>query len=395
VGGFLVWLVLPKISSRQMWYDKKVGILGGGQLGAMLIRSAIDLGLDISVMDGSAEAPCARYSSKFTQGSLMDYDAVMAFGENLDVLTIEIEAVNVQAMKDLEAKGVKVFPSPRVVELIQDKWTQKTFLQEAGIPVVPGVSVMNRAELAEKNPTLPSVLKLCRAGYDGRGVMMLRSKDDFVTAFDAPSVIEECVAIRQEISVIVARNEQGEIRCYDAVEMVFNPERFILDFQVCPANISMKEAEEAQALAKRVAEALNLVGIVAVEMFITEGGQILINELAPRPHNSGHHTIEACVTSQYEQLLRAILGLPLGDTRTTAPSVMVNILEAAIDKQATMREGLQSVQALEDAHIHWYGKGGGKEGRKMGHITITAHSAEAAMRKAETIRSLLGNKPHS
>jgi 5-(carboxyamino)imidazole ribonucleotide synthase len=373
-----------------MWYDKKVGILGGGQLGAMLIRSAVDLGLDISVMDGSAEAPCARYTSAFKQGSLMDYDAVMAFGENLDVLTIEIEAVSVQAMKDLEAKGVKVYPSPQVVELIQDKWTQKTFLKEAGIPVVPGSFVSNRTELQEKKPTLPSVLKLCRAGYDGRGVMMLRNEDDFVTAFDAPSVIEECVAIRQEISVIVARNELGEVRCYDAVEMMFNPERFILDFQVCPANISVKEAEEAEALAKRVAEALNLVGILAVEMFITESGQILVNELAPRPHNSGHHTIEACVTSQYEQLLRAILGLPLGDTRTTTPSVMVNILEASSDRQTALREGLQSIQAIEDTHIHWYGKGGGKEGRKMGHITITAHSAEAAMSKAEMVRSLLG-----
>lgn len=374
-----------------MWFDKKVGILGGGQLGAMLIRSAIDLGLDISVMDGSAEAPCSRYTSKFTQGSLMDYNAVMAFGENLDILTIEIEGVNVQAMKDLEAKGVKVHPAPKVVELIQDKWTQKRFLQDAGIPVVPGISVMNRAELQEKHPTLPSVLKLCRAGYDGRGVMMLRSKDDFVTAFDAPSVIEECVAIRQEISVIVGRNEQGEVRCYDAVEMMFNAEKFILDFQVCPAEISVKEAEEAQALAKRVAEALSLVGILAVEMFITESGQILVNELAPRPHNSGHHTIEACVTSQYEQLLRAILGLPLGDTRTTAPSVMINILEAASDKQAAMREGLQQTQSIEDVHIHWYGKGGGKEGRKMGHITITASSTEAAMRKAEMVRSLLGS----
>jgi 5-(carboxyamino)imidazole ribonucleotide synthase len=374
-----------------MWYDKKVGILGGGQLGAMLIRSAIDLGLDISVMDSSAEAPCMRYTSAFRKGSLMDYEAVMAFGENLDVLTIEIEAVNVQAMKDLEAKGVKVYPAPRVVELIQDKWTQKRFLQDAGIPVVPGTSVMNRAELAEKNPTLPSVLKLCRAGYDGRGVMMLRSKDDFVAAFDAPSVIEECVAIRQEISVIVARNEQGEVKCYEPVLMMFNAEKFILDYQVCPAGISVKEAEEAEELARRVAEALNLVGILAVEMFITESGQILVNELAPRPHNSGHHTIEACVTSQYEQLLRAILGLPLGDTRTTAPSVMVNILEAASDRQALLREGLQSVQGIEDSHIHWYGKGGGKEGRKMGHITITAPSAEAAMSKAEMVRSFLGN----
>jgi 5-(carboxyamino)imidazole ribonucleotide synthase len=221
--------------------------------------------------------------------------------------------------------------------------------------------------------------------------MMLRTKDDFVNAFDAPSVIEDCVAIRQEISVIVARNEQGEVKCYDPVVMMFNPEKFILDFQVCPANISTKELEEAQGLAKRVAEAIDLVGILAVEMFITEGGHIIVNELAPRPHNSGHHTIEASVTSQYEQLLRAILGMPLGDTRTTAPSVMVNILEAATDKQSQLREGLESIQGIQDAHIHWYGKEGGREGRKMGHITITAHSAEAAMSKAEMVRSLLGN----
>jgi 5-(carboxyamino)imidazole ribonucleotide synthase len=372
-----------------MWQDQKVGILGGGQLGAMLIRSAIDFGLDISVLDNAADAPCARYTSAFQQGKLMDYDAVMAFGQALDVLTIEIEAVNVRALKDLAAMGVKVCPAPGVVELIQDKWTQKSFLQDAGIPVVPGTFVSNRAELREKNPELPSVLKLCRAGYDGRGVMMLRSTDDFLNAFDAPSVIEDCVAIHREISVIVARNEHGEVRCYDPVTMMFNPEKFILDFQVCPADISVKEAEEAQQLAIRVAEALNLIGILAVEMFVTEAGHILVNELAPRPHNSGHHTIEACVTSQYEQLLRAMLGLPLGDTRTTAPSVMINILEAAAGKEQQLREMLQLVQGIPDTHIHWYGKSGGKEGRKMGHITITAHTAEAAMSKAESVRSML------
>lgn len=373
-----------------MLQEQKIGVLGGGQLGAMLIRAAIDFGVNISVLDPSDEASCARYTSAFQKGALMDYDDVLAFGKSKDIVTIEIEAVNTQALAELERSGVKVYPSPRVIELIQDKWTQKGFLQNAGIPVVPGVLIQNKSELAEKAATLPAVLKLCRAGYDGKGVMMLHSRSDFEGAFDAPSVLEERVAIREEISVIVARSRQGEVACYDPVMMVANPEKFILDYQICPAGISRQESDEAIAIAKRVAEALDLVGILAVEMFVSESGQVIVNELAPRPHNSGHHSIEACVTSQYEQHLRAILGLPLGNTRIVLPSVMINILEAPAGKEEAMRETLRNVLGIADAHIHWYGKSGGKEGRKMGHITITAETIEAAMEKAKHVRAMLG-----
>ncbi len=372
-----------------MWQEQKIGILGGGQLGVMLIRAAIDYGLHISVLDADPDAPCARYASNFQCGDPMDYDTVMTFGKRLHILTIEKEAVNVKALRDLEAMGIKVHPGANVVGLIQDKWIQKQFLQNSGLPVVSGVPVLNREELLQHTAKLPAVLKRCTAGYDGKGVMMLHSEADIDAAFDAPCVLEERIAIKQELSVIVSRNASGVVECYDPVMMIFNKEKFILDFQLCPANIPPQVALEACNIAIRVAEALELVGILAVEMFITEEGKLLVNELAPRPHNSGHHTIEACATSQYEQHLRAILGLPLGDTRLKTSSVMINIIEPAATRRAGLRDAMRTLLGLSDAHVHWYGKTGGKEGRKMGHITITEDTIDAALSKAVMVRHML------
>ena len=262
------------------YQGKTIGILGGGQLGAMLIRSAIDFGLKVAVLDKSPDVPCASYATAFTTGDPQDYETVLAFGRTVEVLTIEKEAVNVKALQQLESEGIHVHPSATVVGLIQDKWIQKKTLEAASIPVVPGIPILNRAELHQHTDKLPGCLKLCTQGYDGKGVMMLRSETDIDGAFDAPCVLEALMDIRQELSVIVSRNAQGLVECYDPVMMIFDKERFVLDFQLCPANIAPQQAIEACNIAIRVAESLSLVGILAVEMFVTTDGTLVVNELA-------------------------------------------------------------------------------------------------------------------
>lgn len=374
-----------------MLQDLKFGILGGGQLGAMLIRHAIDLGLNITVMDKDPEAPCARYTSSFYYGDPMDYDTVIAFGSQLDVITIEREAVNTEALRALGKQGVKVYPSPDTIAIIQDKYLQKQFLEDKGIPVAKGIAVSSRDDLRRHLDKLPGCLKKRSHGYDGNGVMMVRTEADVEKAFNEPSVLEEVVAIQSELSVIVARNPQGEIECYDPVEMIFDKERFLLDFQFCPANIGEEISVKAGKIAMDIAQALELTGIVAVEMFLTQDGRLLVNELAPRPHNSGHHTIEACATSQYEQLLRIISGLPLGNTTLNSSTVMINMIEPPAHQNNNADDALQALLRHQGVHVHWYGKKGGKEGRKMGHITITAPTGEEALSKAVTIKHLLKN----
>ena len=340
-------------------------------------------------MDNDPAAPCARYTAAFVQGSLMDYDAVIAFAKGLDALTIEIESVNVDALKAIRDAGVRVWPSPELIETIQDKATQKQALTDAGIPVVPGVLVANAEELRQHSSRLPAVLKLRRGGYDGKGVMVLRNDADLDTAFDAPCILEDLVDIDQEIAVIVARNEAGEVAVYDPVRMVFDPKLNLLDFQVCPAGLPVLLEQEAISLARQVAEGLNLVGLLAIEMFVTRDGVILVNELAPRPHNSGHHTIEACATSQYENLLRVLIGLPVGSPTSLQSSVMVNIIEPQAAARETMYSALHGSLGIEGLHLHWYGKSGGRPGRKMGHVTVCASDVETAQARALHLRDLL------
>ncbi|MBS1771235.1 MAG: 5-(carboxyamino)imidazole ribonucleotide synthase [Bacteroidetes bacterium] len=374
---------------NQIMERLKVGVLGGGQLGSMLIRHAIDFGLNIAVLDKHADSPCARYTSSFCIGDPMNYDDVLAFGKNLDVITIEKEAVNTKALKALVQQGKKVFPSPDIIEIIQNKNTQKKFLESAEIPVVPAVTINGREDLRRYLNKLPGCLKKCENGYDGKGVMIIKNEQDIDIAFEEPSILEELVDIKNEISVIVTRNEEGVVHCYDPVMMIFDKERMILDYQISPANISEEQASDAIDIAVKTAKALNLVGILAVEMFLTNDGKLLVNELAPRPHNSGHHTIEACVTSQYEQLLRVVTGLPLGDTRMKNSSVMINLLEPSALRKKNVELALKEVLYSNDVHLHWYGKTGGHEGRKMGHITITGSTIDNAFSKAKTIRNIL------
>ncbi len=372
-----------------MFQNLRIGILGGGQLGAMLLRSAIDYGLNVSVMDKDKEAPCSRYTSSYHLGDPMKYEDVVSFGENLEIITIEKEAVNTKALKYLQEKGVKVYPSPEIIEIIQDKYVQKQFLIRNNIPVVPGRLIKGKHELENSFHEFPYCLKKCTQGYDGKGVMVLRHKEEITSAFDEPCVLEELIHIKHEISVIVSRSENGIIECYDPVLMIFDKKRMILDFQICPANIDMDIALQACKLAIKTAEALQLVGIMAVEMFVDTKGKLFVNELAPRPHNSGHHTMEANITSQFEQQMRLVLGLPMGSTKITKSSVMINLLEPDAYRKMTMNDALRTILCTSDVHLHWYGKGEGKEGRKMGHITLVDASMESVLSKAVMIRHLL------
>lgn len=367
----------------------KLGVLGGGQLGRMLLQEAINLDVRMFFLDPDEKAPCHRIGHGFTHGSFKDYDTVMAFGKDKDVLTIEIEHVNADALEELEQRGVRVYPQPAVVRLIQDKGLQKQFYEDNNLPTAPFELVANAEEVLERAGQFPIVQKLRTGGYDGRGVQILRSADDKSLVFDAPSVLEELVDFEQEISVIAARNEAGEIKCFPTVGMSFNEEANLVEFLYAPADIPAALEQEARSLAARVIEALGMVGLLAVEMFVTRDGKLLINEMAPRPHNSGHHTIEANITSQYAQHLRAILGMPLGDTSLRQPAVMLNLLGEKGHSGPVHYENLNEVLAMPGTFVHLYGKITTKPFRKMGHVTGLAESAKEARNQARKIQQLL------
>lgn len=366
----------------------KVGILGGGQLGRMLIQSGIDFNISFKVLDPDAHAPCATIAD-FVQGKLKDFETVLAFGEDCDVLTIEIEHVNTDALKALEGKGKRVYPQPSVIELIQDKRRQKEFYAEAGIPTAPFILVENATDLRKKATRFPVVNKLAREGYDGRGVQILRTEADLDRAFDAQGLLESLIDFEKEIAVIVARSTTGEIATFPAVEMVFHPEQNLVEYLYSPADLHDTVVKEAARIARTVVEKLNMVGLLAVEMFVTKSGEVLVNEIAPRPHNSGHHTIEANVTSQYEQHLRAILGFPLGDTSITQASAMVNLLGEPGYEGVARYEGFRDVLALPGVHVHLYGKQITKPFRKMGHVTIADANPAELKRKARLVKDTL------
>lgn len=365
-----------------------IGIIGGGQLGRMLLQAGFNWNLSFAVLDPDAQAPCASMAP-FTQGSLTDYQTVVDFGLGCDVITIEIENVNTQALRELEQRGKKVFPQPHIIELIQDKRTQKQFYATHGIPTAPFLLVDSRADVARHPDFLPAVHKLGREGYDGKGVQVLRTAVDLPRAFDAPGVLEQWVDFEKEMAVIAARNEQGEVVVYPPVEMVFHPEANLVEYLFSPASVADSVQQEATRLARLLIETLGLVGVLAVEMFVTRAGDVLVNEVAPRPHNSGHQTIEANTTSQYEQHLRAILGLPLGDTRQRMPSAMVNLLGAEGYSGPARYEGWETVLAIPGVHVHLYGKHHTRPFRKMGHVTITDQDMESLKKKANFVKDNL------
>ena len=368
--------------------DLKVGILGGGQLGRILIQSGIDLNIQFSILDPDAEAPCKQLA-EFIQGKLTHFDTVMHFGKSCDLITIEIENVSVEALKELVRQGKKVFPQPEVIELIQDKRTQKEFYRKNNIPTAEFILVDSKQDIKKHVAFLPAVNKLGKEGYDGRGVQIIRNEKDFEKAFDAPSLLEKLIDFEKEISVIVARNENGEIVSYPAVEMVFHPEANLVEYLFSPAQISSAVSKEADQLARTIIQKLNMVGLLAVEMFVTKDDKILVNEVAPRPHNSGHQTIEANITSQYEQHLRAILNLPLGNTSSRQASAMVNLLGEEGYSGLAQYQGLEEILKLSGVHVHLYGKRNTKPFRKMGHVTIVGDDIESLKKKANFVKHTL------
>lgn len=366
--------------------SSRIGILGGGQLGLMLLQAAIDWNLDIHVLDPDAEAPCRKIAPKFTQGSLQDFDTVYNFGKNLDVITIEIEKVNVEALEKLESEGKRIYPQPAVIRRIQDKRIQKQFYVDNGLPTASFVLTDDRESLKQHIDFLPAFHKLGRDGYDGRGVQRIATEADIEKGFDQPGLLEKAVPFEKELAVIVARNPSGEIMTFPTVEMVFHPELNLVEYLFSPAEISPETDAKAQEIARKTAEAFEIAGLLAVELFLTKEGDVLINEVAPRPHNSGHHTIKANVTSQYEQHWRAILDLPLGNTAAYGPSAMVNLLGEAGFEGPAVYEGMEKLLGTSQVFPFLYWKAITKPFRKMGHITIMDENIDALKEKVNFVK---------
>ena len=362
----------------------KLGILGGGQLGRMFIQSAMSYGTPIHILDPNPNCPAANLCDSFTQGSFNDYDTVFDFGSGMDVLTIEIENVNTEALFQLEREGVKVFPQPHIIKLIKDKGVQKQFYKDNNIPTAD-FELCDSLEEVEQKATFPIVQKMRKGGYDGKGVQILKSPEDLEDAFDVPSLLEKKIDFVKEVSVIVARNEKGEIRSYPTCEQEFNPEANLVEFLFSPAKISQETEKQAQGIAKNIIEKLKMVGLLAVEFFVLEDGSVIVNEMAPRTHNSGHHTMECNYTSQFEQHYRSVMNFPLGSTEIIQPGVMINLLGDKNHTGTPVYKGINEVMKQQGVYVHLYGKTETKPFRKMGHITVVNPDLDKAIANAREV----------
>jgi 5-(carboxyamino)imidazole ribonucleotide synthase len=369
--------------------DLKIGFIKGGQLGKMILQKAPSFDIQSFVMDDDVHCPCRDLCHDFTQGDALNFDDVYAFGKKVDVLTFEYEHINVEALKKLQAEGLPIFPDPGIIALVQDKGRQKEFYRSHGIPTADFRIVPNRLALKACTDLFPAVQKTCKAGYDGKGIYKLKDANDIPGAFNEPSVLEKHIDFDKEISIVLARNINGEVAVYRPVEMVFHPLKNLVEFIRCPADISAVIEKKATAIALHILNQLNLIGILAVEMFVTRDGQVLVNEIAPRVHNSGHHTIEGALTSQFEQHLRAVMGLPLGLTDISMPSVMVNLLGDEDHEGRAVYHGIEQALALGGVYIHLYGKAVTKPYRKMGHATIIDQDINKAFERAHRVKELI------
>lgn len=372
---------------------KKLGILGGGQLGRMMYEAILKWDLDIHFMDKSIDFPVGKVCPNFFIGDFNNYDDVLAFGKDKDVISIEIEAVNLDALKELEKQGKMVHPAPGALKLIKDKGLQKMFYEANEIPssdfqlLKDKVSIL--AAIEKGGLSFPFVQKARTGGYDGKGVAVIKNEEDLHKLMDTASLIEDLVNIDKEIGVIAARNKAGQIFIYDPVEMVFDEEANLVDYLFAPANISSEISQECTQIAKLLIEKFDICGLLAVEFFVTKDNQVMVNEVAPRAHNSGHHSIEACITSQFEQHIRGVLNMPLGQTDLIKPAVMVNLLGEANSKGAVKYKGMESCLNEKDVHLHFYGKSETKPFRKMGHATILDANVEVAKEKAKFVKENL------
>ena len=365
--------------------DYKLGILGGGQLGKMMLYTTRKFDIRTKVLDPSPDAPAKFAANEFQVGSLQDYDTVMAFGADCDAVCIEIEAVNIQALRDLRAQGKKVHPNPDSLELIQDKTKQKQFYADHNISTSRFEIVSGKAEFdaARDRWPIPFVWKAATGGYDGFGVVVCRSEEDVQHIPNAPGMLEAYVGFELEVSVIVARNESGEVKTFPVADQEFHPTANQVEYVLCPTVLDEAMQQKAYDIAVRTAEAYDICGLLAVELFVTADGEILVNEVAPRPHNSGHHTIEACYTSQFEQHVRAVLDLPLGSTELKAAGVMANLVGAEGYSGDVVYQGYDELLGEPGLNIHIYGKAKTRPFRKMGHVTVVAKDRDEARKRAE------------
>jgi 5-(carboxyamino)imidazole ribonucleotide synthase len=364
--------------------DFRLGILGGGQLGKMMLYTTRKWDIQTYVMDTDDTAPAFEGCTVFFEGDIMDYEAVMEFGRQVDVLTIEIENVNVQALEDLEAEGIAVSPSASVLKKIRNKAIQKSFYKEQNIPTA-AFQVLEKA-IVDHGKTYPFIWKSAEGGYDGKGVKVIRSVEDLKDLPAVECIFEDMIDFKMELAVIVARNSSGAMKTYPVVEMEFHPEANQVEYVLCPARISDEISKRARDLALKVSEAFDHVGLLAVELFLTKSGEILVNEVAPRPHNSGHYSIEGSVTDQFEQHLRCILNLPLGSTDTVKPAVMVNLVGAEGHTGNVIYDGIEEILAMPGVTPHIYGKKQTRPFRKMGHVTVVADDIETARGLAEEVK---------
>lgn len=369
-----------------MGSTRTIALLGGGQLGRMFMENALRYPVRVHSLDPDQEAPCAHLADRSTLGSLTDPETVLRYAADADVVGIEIEHVSVEALRTLRDQGKRVIPDPDVLAIIQDKGLQKEFYREHGIPTAPFALVNGTPSIMEHQQLFPAFLKARTGGYDGKGVMPLNGVGDVAQAFQGPCVLEMRASIRTELAVLVVRDEQGTHVVYDPVEMVFDPNLNLVDHLRAPARIPDQLAKDAQDLAVRVAAAFNAPGLYAVELFLTHQGELWVNETAPRAHNSGHHTIEACASSQFDQLLRVYMGWPLGDPTLRGHAAMINLVGVGGQGEPVMN-GLQEVLALPGAYIHSYGKKETRTGRKMGHVTVIADDHNGLDRAIDLVRA--------
>lgn len=371
----------------------KLGIIGGGQLGKMLVQAASKWDINTYILDPDENCSAATLCSTFIKGSFRNYNDVYQFGKQVDLVTFEIEHVNIEALHQLQQEKKVIYPQPNVLQIIQDKGLQKQFFATHQLPTAHFILYTSKKEIVtainEKKITFPFVQKSRKEGYDGKGVIVIKSEKEIEKIFDTPSVIEETIAIEKELAVIVAKNTKNELSAFAVVEMEFSAEANLVEQLICPAAIAKEVEENAITLAKKVIEKFDMVGILAVELFLTTNGELLINEVAPRPHNSGHHTIESAYTSQFEQHLRAILGFPLGSTKIIMPSVMLNLLGEPNYSGNAIYNGFEESIAIEGVNVHIYGKTTTKPYRKMGHVTIIDETIAKAKAKAKIIKNKL------
>jgi len=364
----------------------KAGILGGGQLGRMLLQAAANYPVETFVMENDPDCPAAHLCHHFTRGDISNFDDVYNFGKGLDTLTIEIEAVNEDALEKLETEGVRIYPKPAALKIIKNKILQKQFYKDNDIPSSAFIITQNKSDLDQHLHFLPAAHKLAKGGYDGRGVELLKTKNDLERGFDAPAVLEKLVSIKKEIAVIIAVDDRGENALYPAVDMVFDNRLNLLEYQISPADIPEKVLWKVEAIALKVVKDLKSPGIFAVELFVDMDDHVFVNETAPRVHNSGHHTIEANYSSQFDMLWRIMLGYPLGSTEHILPAAIVNLLGAAGHNGEAVYEGLQEILQIENVFVHIYGKKITKPGRKMGHITILSKEKQELVHQANRIK---------